>query len=89
MLRIQRSSNGEVVFTLSGRMHEEDISELEKLISSEAKGCRLVLDLKDVTLVGQDAITFLERCEAGGITLRNCAEYVREWITSQRRQDSA
>ena len=89
MLRIQRSSNGEVVFTLSGRMDAEDTAELERLINSESKGRGIALDLKDVTLVGQDAISFLERCEAGGITLKNCAGYVREWITGQRREGSA
>ena len=85
MLRIQRSSNGQVVFTLSGRIDEEHIAELETLIRSEANGCRIVLDLKDLTLAGQDAVRFLERCEADGITLTNCAGYVREWITRQRR----
>jgi hypothetical protein len=85
MLRIQRSENGEVVFTLSGQMDEGDIAELETLIRSEANGRRIVLDLKDLTLVGRDAISFLERCEADGITLKNCAGYVREWITRQRR----
>jgi anti-anti-sigma regulatory factor len=85
MLRIQRSGNGEVVFTLSGRMDEKDIPELETLIRSEPDGRRIVMDLKDLTLVGQDAISFLERCEADGITLKNCAGYIREWITRQRR----
>jgi anti-anti-sigma regulatory factor len=85
MLRIRRSANGQVVFTLSGRMDEENIAELETLIRSEANGHRIVLDLKDLTLVGRDAINFLERCEADSITLRNCAGYVREWITRQRR----
>jgi anti-anti-sigma regulatory factor len=85
MLRIQRSGNGEVVFTLSGRMDETDIPELETLIRSEPDGRRIVMDLKDLTLVGQDAISFLERCEADGITLKNCAGYIREWITRQRR----
>jgi anti-anti-sigma regulatory factor len=86
MLRIQRSGNAEVVFTLSGRMDKEDIAELERLIRSEADGHRLVLDLKDVTLVGPDAINFLERWEANGIMLKNCAGYVREWITRQRNE---
>ena len=81
MLRIQRSGNGEVVFTLSGRMDEEGMAELETLIRSEANGRRITLDLKDLTLVGRDAISFLERCEADRITLKNCAGYVREWIT--------
>ena len=85
MLRIQRSADGEVVFTLSGRMDEEGIAELETLIGSEAGGRRIVLDLKDLTLIGRDAISFLERWEAKGIALKNCADYVREWITRQRR----
>ena len=66
-------------------MEEDDIPELETLIKSEADGRRIVLDLKDVTLAGRDAISFLGRCEADSITLRNCAGYVREWITRERR----
>jgi hypothetical protein len=84
MLRIQRSANGEVVFSLSGRMSLEDIAELETQIKSETSDRQLVLDLKNVTLVGQEAIAFLARCEADNITLKNCAAYVREWITRQR-----
>jgi hypothetical protein len=42
--------------------------------------------LKDLTLVGQDAITFLKRCEADGVTLENCPGYIREWITRQRAE---
>jgi hypothetical protein len=84
MLRIQRSGNEEVIFTLSGRIDEEDIAELETLVRSEADGRRIVLDLKDLTLAGRDAINFLERWEVDGITLKNCAGYIREWITRQR-----
>jgi hypothetical protein len=65
-------------------MDEEDIAILETLIGAEAKGRQIVLDLKDLTLVGRDAISFLGRCEADGITLRNCSGYVREWITRER-----
>jgi hypothetical protein len=84
MLRIRRSANGQVTFTLSGRMDQDDIAELETLIGSEANGRPIVFDLKDVTLVGRDAIDFLERCETDSITLANCPPYVREWITQQR-----
>jgi len=86
MLRIQRSANGEVVFTMSGQMDAESIVELETLIDSEADGCRLVLDLKDLTLADEDAIIFFVRCLANGITLKNCPPYVREWITAKRRE---
>ena len=84
MHRIHRSANGHVVFALSGRMDKDNIAELETVIRSEANGRSIVLDLKDVTLVGQDAITFLERCEADNITLVNCPAYIREWITRKR-----
>ena len=86
MLRIRRSANGEVVLSLSGRMSLEDIAELETQIKSEASDRQLVLDLKHVTLAGQDAIAFLARCEADNITLKNCAAYVREWITRERER---
>ena len=84
MLKIQRSSNGQVTYVLSGQIEEEDIAELEALIRSETKGRRMVLDLKNLTLVGRDAIDFLDRCEANGITLKNCPAYIREWIKGQR-----
>jgi hypothetical protein len=86
MLKIQRSPKGqEVVFVLSGQMDGEDIAELQTHISSEASSQRIVLDLKDLMLAGQDVVTFLARCEAAGITLANSAAYIREWITRQRR----
>jgi anti-anti-sigma regulatory factor len=86
MLRIRKlEAEEEVVFALSGKIDEEDVAELETLISSEPKGRRVVLDLADVTLVARDAIGFLEHLEATGSALRNCPRYVRELITRQRR----
>jgi hypothetical protein len=46
-------------------------SERRAFISSEAKGRRMVLDLKEVFLVAREAISFLERCEGDGVVLRN------------------
>jgi hypothetical protein len=86
MLKIQRSSNGQVVFTVIGQMDEEDIGELEVLLRSEMRDRRIVLDLKDLTLADRAAINFLGCCEEGGIALENCAVYVREWITRERRR---
>ena len=83
MLRIQRKANGDVVFSLSGRIDKENIAELEALIGAEGKDRRIVLDLKDMTLTGQDGINFLAQCEAAGVALVNCDPYVREWITGQ------
>ena len=85
MLRIRRSSNGEVIFVLSGRIDSKNIRELESLIRGEGSGRRIVIDLKDVTLAGEEGIIFLARCEAGNITLVNCLPYIREWITRQNK----
>ena len=77
MLKIQRKANGKVTFLLSGRIEAEDIGELRGLFELEGAGIHIALDLKDVTLVDGDAITFLARCEADSITLQNCPPYVR------------
>ena len=67
-------------------MDAEHVAQLQTLISSETSVQRIVLDLKDLTLAGQDAVSFLALCEAEGIALKNCPAYVREWITGQRHE---
>ena len=52
MLRIDRSANGEVRFTLIGRIGAAHVAELQRLIDAESAGNRpIVLDLGDVKLV--------------------------------------
>jgi len=80
MLKIQRSANGRVVLTLSGRLEAEDIKELQQVLALETKERKLVLDLRDVTLVNENAVNFLARCEADNIILENCPAYIRQWI---------
>jgi len=70
MLKITRAANRERVI---------------RLISAESDGRRIVLDLKDLKLVDQDAVSFLKRCEAESIQLKNFPAYIREWITGERR----
>jgi len=84
MLKIRRLANGEVVYILSGRMDVEQAAGLDKLFRDEPGGIQIVVDLKDLTLIDRDAVRFLERCEAGGITLRNSPGYIRVWIDSER-----
>jgi anti-anti-sigma regulatory factor len=85
VLKIQRFGNGRVVFTLSGRIETKDVKELQRLFALETAGQHLVLDLRNVTLVNQDVVTFLASCEADSITLENCPAYIRRWITGERR----
>jgi anti-anti-sigma regulatory factor len=74
MLRIHRKADGDVVFTLSGRIDKEHVAELEALIGAEGKDRRIILDFKDMTLTGQDGINFLAQCEAAAIGLRRFRE---------------
>jgi hypothetical protein len=57
---------------------------LEAPLSAESSDRMIALDLKDLTLVDQDAVSFLRRCETGGVQLRNCPPYIREWINGER-----
>ena len=86
MFRIQRSGNGVTVIALIGRMEKEHVVELENLLAEEPLGRRIVLDLKNLTLAGQSEIDFLTEWEARGVTITNCAPYIRAWITNQRNE---
>lgn len=87
MLKIQRSANGKVVFTLSGRIEMEDLAELERLLALEAVDDPVVLDLQHVTLVHREAVKFLANCESNGTKLQNCPGYIRAWIVTERNSD--
>jgi hypothetical protein len=87
MLRIERITNGQVVFTLSGRMQTEGIEQLQQLLVVETPGQPLMLDLRNVTLVNQDAVTFLADCEAKGIEIESCPLHIRTWIDQEKRRN--
>ena len=83
-LRIQKSAEGEsVIFTLTGRIQEEQVAELQKLFQSWPGDHNIVLDLKDVKLVDLGTVRFLAHREAKGMRLVNCPAYVREWILQE------
>ena len=80
-LRIQRSAQGRIVtFALSGRIEGEHVEELERIFGLELGYRSIALNLKDVTLVDQEGVRFLARCEAGGWELTDCPAYIREWM---------
>jgi anti-anti-sigma regulatory factor len=70
------------VFVLSGVLDTEHATRLQELLSTTAAG-RIVLDLKDITLVDRAAVQFLARVEMTGTELVNCPEYVRSWIAAE------
>jgi anti-anti-sigma regulatory factor len=73
---------GANVFVLSGVLDTEHATQLQELLSAAADG-RIVLDLKDVTLVDRVTGEFLARVEMAGAELVNCPEYVRSWIAAE------
>ena len=86
MLKVQRSANGDVVFTVSGRLQVDSAIELSAVLAAETTGRALVLDLKDLVLVDRDTIRFLRACEGNGIALRNCPPYIRAWIARDQER---
>ena len=85
MWKIQKLTDGEfMVLSLIGRIEGEQLEELQKVFASAGGHQRIVLDLKEVRLVDQDAVTFLADHEACGTKLRNCPAYIREWITREK-----
>ena len=83
-MRIERSSRQtRTVFTLSGRMEAEQVTELKKLLDRDYQN--IILDLRELRLADRDAVRFLRGCQAEGVRLENCPAYVREWM--DREQD--
>jgi anti-anti-sigma regulatory factor len=67
---------------LIGRMQAEHLTELETQINESRS--KIVLDLEELNLVDVEAVRFLGRCEAAGVTLVNCCPYIRDWIGKER-----
>jgi anti-anti-sigma regulatory factor len=85
MWKLRRMPHGKhVVLKLSGRIDAEGLSELRRVFASEGSAENLVLDLREVDIAGQEAVVFLAGCESSGARLRNCPDYIREWIRRER-----
>ena len=79
MLRIDKIQDGQnIVLRLSGRIQAEDLSALRQQV--EQLNDNFVLDLSEIQLVDESAVRFLAECQSNGIILRDCADYIREWI---------
>lgn len=83
LLKILRTTELSVVFTLIGGLDADNVSELCHLIDAEPAGALVVLDLADLVLADRDAVRKLLDCEtADRVVLRNCPAYVRVWMTA-------
>ena len=57
---------------------------LRGVLGQESGG--FAIDLKNVVLVDREAVKLLALSEAHGKELRNCAPYIREWVTRERAE---
>jgi hypothetical protein len=57
---------------------------LARLFERQTDYHDIVLDLKNVSLVGRAVMAFLSRCEADGVKLENCTPYIREWMEREK-----
>jgi ABC-type transporter Mla MlaB component len=84
-LRIERSlAQDRAVIRLIGRMQRECLADLEAEIESTKP--KPTLDLREVTLVDVEAVSFLITCQDGGVALLHCSPYIRRWMTRERAQ---
>jgi predicted metal-binding protein len=59
-------------------METAQIPEVKDLFDRDYRN--ITLDLRDLRLADRDAVRFLRGCEADGMKLANCPDYVREWM---------
>lgn len=88
MLKVLRTTDSNVVFTLIGRLGADNIAEVRGLLTAERPDSAVVLDLADLILVDRDALLFLRECERDGLVLRNCPQYIRIWMTDSAIRES-
>ena len=74
----------ELIVQETEKLAGEAIGEVERLFDLQTDSRDIVLDLKDVSLVDRDVMSFLARCEADGVSLENCPPYIREWIRREK-----
>ena len=85
LLKIQRGMEPTLVFTVSGRLDVENVSELCQLIDAQPAGAVVVLDLTDLVLADRDAVRYLREYETGGrIVLRKCPAYIRASMAAEK-----
>jgi hypothetical protein len=66
------------VLLLSGRIEAQHLADLNEQVENSVPP--VVLDLAELKLVDLEAVRHLALVERGGIELRSCPAFIREWI---------
>lgn len=82
-LRIDRqASGGAVVVRLIGNLRAEDIEEVRTEVV--AVPGQVVLDIRELAIVGVEGIRFLNTCREHGMRIVNASPYICEWMLLER-----
>jgi hypothetical protein len=84
-MRIEKASQcGKTTVRLSGHFQADHIGELNNQLQDNEP--LLVLDLKEVTVVDVEVVRFFGVCEANGVRIVQCPQYIREWMNRERER---
>ena len=82
--RIERCvDSSTVTFAVSGTVNATRAADLRSRVDCELD-VKVVLDLRDVTLVERDAVHLLAGVCGRGAKFVNCPEYLRRWMVAER-----
>jgi hypothetical protein len=82
-LKIEKKADShKTEIKLSGQIEGDVLGTLKDQLQDSNPAT--ILDLEEVTLVDVDAIRFLRDCEIEGMSIRNCSQYIRNWIQRER-----
>jgi hypothetical protein len=91
MLRIetQAETPSDVTYVLTGRVTEEHLPDLARLLTAaREQGRHVTLDLAGVVLVDRGFIRFLSSGEGARAELAHCPAYVRSWIRCEGSEET-
>ncbi len=82
-MKIEKQVQGQTTtIRLIGHFHLDHLEELQTQIGASAK---IVLDLKEVTIVDVAVIRFLVHCKEQGMKIAHCPRYVSKWMVRERK----
>lgn len=83
-LKIETESRDKrTTIRLIGHFQSEHVEELNRHL--QWYGPKVVLDLKELTLVDVHVVRVLGASETAGAEVTNCSQYIREWIDRERQ----
>lgn len=83
-LRIERiTEDGSDVLLFSGRIRSNQLADLQSLLLNSQPSV-IALDLRNVRLIDRETVRFLASLKSEGIELRNCPQYIRDWVAQEQ-----